>query len=287
MSWAPNDLLTDLDLLAYEPKILSQFGKVEWAALRAKTLEDWLWPQVQGAGFDPQRFRTRFAPAEVLIDANGVFADVTTAATDATADDLALATVFSASTTRLCVGSDAPFRGLSVRLADTVNATAGALSVALWRDAWQGVAVDDRTQATLGVPFSRGGSITWALPDDWVVRSVSGSEARYWARLVVTPAPAAGAIGQLSVIRRSRLCGAVACWTLSRIYRTAPLTQDGPWDRKADDYAQLATDMLQRALPLLGGEFDTQTEDDVVDATEAAQTANEARGSSGWTFERA
>ena len=44
MSWHPSDLVTDADLLAYEPRILTQFGVTDWTAVRAKALEDWLLP---------------------------------------------------------------------------------------------------------------------------------------------------------------------------------------------------------------------------------------------------
>lgn len=286
MSWAPTDLLADDDLLAYEPKILSQFGQIQWAPLRAKVLEDWLWPQLEAASFPAPRFRTRFAPDAVLIDAAGTFSDVTSAAQDATVDDLALATAFASTATRLCVGSAVPFRGLSCRMGETVNATTAKVTVALWRDGWQSVAVADNTSVG-GAAFARGGAITWTVPETWVPRTLSDTTPRYWARVTLSVAPNAGTLGQVAVIRRSRLCGAVTCRTLAAIFRAAPLSQDGPWREKADWYEAEAERMLQRALPLLGGEFDTVTEDDVVDADEAGQTADEARATVGWTFERA
>jgi len=286
MSWTPNDLVTDADLLAHHPTILSQFGKIHWGDARAKAIEDWLWPQLLAANYDPQRFRTRFAAEAVYIDANGTFSDVTAAAQSATADDLTLATAFASTTTRLCVGSPSAFRGLSIRVTDTPNATAATLEVAVWCDQWRTLRVADGTQATLGVPFSRGGAITWTAPDEWVVRAVNGTIA-YWARLSLSVAPAAGQAGQVSVIRRSRLCGPVTHRTLSMIFRGAPLSQDGPWRDLADWHEREAEQALARVLPTLGGEFDTVTEDDVIDATEAAQTADDARGTTAWTFERA
>jgi hypothetical protein len=79
----------------------------------------------------------------------------------------------------------------------------------------------------------------------------------------------------------------VTCRTLAQIFRAAPLTQEGPWTDKATWYEGQADQMLARVLPLLGGEFDTATEDDTIDTTEAAQTADEARGATAWTMERA
>lgn len=286
MSWAPADLLTDTDLLAYAPKILSQFGQVSWQALRAKTLEDWLFPSLVAANYDPQRFRTRYAPDAACIDANGTFTTITGAAQDNATDDITLATAFASTSTRLCVGSASPFRGVSVRMLDTVNATAATLTVQLWRDAWQTVAVADGTQATAGTPFSRGGAITWTVPEDWTVRAVNGTTG-YWARLVLSATPAAGKLSQIGVIRRSRLCGAVTHRTLSQIYRAAPLSSDGPWDALAGYHEAEADRLLSRMLPVIGGEFDSVTGDDVVDTDEAAQTADEARNATAWTWERA
>lgn len=285
MSWAPADLVSDRDLLAYETRILSLFGQWDWRDRRAKVLEDWLWPQVRTAGFDPQRFRTRYAPAAAYYGA-GLTA-VTSAAQDATAEDLDLAAIFAASDQYLYLGSTAPFRGLSVRVTDTPSATAATLTVQAWRDAWQTLSVDDGTQATSGTPFSRGGAITWSLSDDWVTRSLGDTTGAYWVRLALSAVPTGAKAGQIACIRRSLLAGPLTYRVLALIFREAPLSQDGPWREKADWYETEAERALARALPLLGGEFDTDPQDDVIDATEAAQTASEARGTSGWTWERA
>ena len=117
MSWAPQDLVTDADLVAYDSRILTQFGRVDWADRRTKAIEDWLWPQLRVANFDPERFRTRYTPDAVLYGAG--LTDVTGAATSATTDDLNLATIFSSGTAYLYVGSARPFRGISVRVEPT------------------------------------------------------------------------------------------------------------------------------------------------------------------------
>lgn len=286
MSWAPADLVSDRDLVAYETRVQSLFGQWDWRERRAKALEDWLWPQVRVAGYDPRRFRTRYAPEAALYGVT-TYTDVTAAAQSATAEDLDLAAVFASSTTRLYLGSPAPFRGVSVRVTDSPSATAATLTVQAWRDAWQQVAVDDGTVLTAGVPFSRGGAITWTLGDDWVTRSLSTVDACYWVRMALSATPTGAKAGQVAVIRRSLLCAPVTFRTLALIFREAPLSQDGPWRERADWYEAEAERALQRVLPILGGEFDTITEDDVVDADEAEQTASEARGASAWTLERA
>lgn len=286
MSWHPSDLLTDADLVAYEPRILSQFGVADWADLRAKVLDDWAWPHLRAAGFDPQRFRTRHVADAVLGYTSSAYTDLTSAAANTTTGDLNLATVLAASTDYLYVGSAAPFRGISVRVLDAVSSVSGTLSVALWRDAWVPVSAADGTQATGGKPFSGGGSVTWRVPAEWTARILNGTGPYYWARMSLSAAPTGATAAQLGVVRRSVLCAPVTFRALALIFRAAPLAQDGPWADRADWYEREADASLQRALGLLGGEFDTVTEDDVIDSEEAAQTTAEATGSA-WSLDRA
>jgi hypothetical protein len=118
------------------------------------------------------------------------------------------------------------------------------------------------------------------------VRVVYGSAPIYWAKLTVSAALSAGTLaGSLSVIRSSLFRAPVTYKTLEWIFRAAPTSQDGPWSDKAAFYADAAETALQRALEHAGGEFDTVTADDVLDAEEVVQTADEA-GGGGWTFER-
>ena len=286
-SWAPNDLVSDTDLIAYERTILSQFGQSDWQAKRAKTLEDWLFPLLVQQGLEPQRLRTRYTPSEVYGYTSAAFTDYTAASQNQTTDDLPLATILAAGTDYLYIGSPEPFRGLSLRMHEAVSAQASTLTVALWRDAWRSVTVTDGTAATAGTPFGRGGAITWTLPEDWVTRIVNGSGHRYWARISVSAAPTAlTSAGQLAVIRRSALCAPATLRTLYQIFHEAQTSQDGPWRDKADTYRQMAEEAWLRCLPLVGREFDTDPVDDVVDATEATRTTDEVSGG-GWRWERA
>lgn len=290
MSWHPNDLLTDDDLLAYEATILTQFGRVDWQDRRQKALEDWLWPILRVRGLDPQRFRTRFAPQAVYGYTSSAYTDVTSYATSTATDDINLATTLAASTDYLYVGAVSPFRGLSVRMLDAVSSVSATATVQVWTDTWQTVPLDaDSTQTVSGKPFSGGGALTWTLPSGLVTRSVNSSSAYYWARLSLSAAPTGAKLTQVGCIRRSVLCGPVAMRTLGLIFQEAPTRTDGPWGLKAEWYLSEADRMLERAWSLLGGEFDTVTEDDQVDATEAAQTTAEAMEGTegGWTFERA
>lgn len=279
MSWAPNDLLTDADLIAYERDILTRFNVTDWRERRAKTLEDWLWPQLRTNGFAPERFRTRFTPHVAFGFTSSVYTDVTEAVTNTTTDDLNLATTLAAGTDALVIGSDRQFRGVSVRMLDAVSAVANTLTVEVWMDGWRVVPASDAT-AVGGVSFARGGAITWRVPDEWVVRTLSTTATPYYyARLRLSAAPTGAKVGQVSVIRRSVLAGPVAFRTLAAIFREAPMAQDGPWQDRAAFYEQEAALALQRAFALVGGEFDADVPtDDTLDRDDEAQT-REAAGS--------
>ena len=286
MSWHPNDLVSDTDLSSYERTILTGFGANEWQAKRQKALEDWLFPLLASNGLDPYRLRTRYQPDQVWGVTSSVFSDLTSKAKDRTADTITLNTVLAAGSDYLAVGAPWQFRGLSIRMLDTVNAVASALTAEIWCDAWSSVTVSDGTAATTGKPFSKGGAITWTVPENWVTRPLNGSNDLYFARLrVATPLTNATKCGQISVIRRSALCAAATLRTLAYIFHEAPTQQDGPWKEKADWYEQEAQHAWERSLPLLGREFDTETVDDVIDASEATQTTDTASGG-GWSFER-
>lgn len=283
MSWSPNDLVTDADLAAYERRILTQFNVTDWQALRQKALEDWLFPLMESAGFNPQRFRTRFIPKAVQSYTSSAFTDRTSAAQDA--DGINLATVLAASTDYLYIGHDAPFRGVSVRMLEAVNSASVTATWETWADAWEPVTATVVDQTVVGTkPFARGGAVTWTVPEGLVARSVNSVGPYYWARVKVSATPTGAAIGPLLVIRRSRLAAAVTFRTLALIFREAPIAQDGPWTDRAVWYEQEAERSWLRVADQIGGEFDTDA-DDAVSSTEAGQTAAEVN-SGGWRFER-
>lgn len=286
MSWQPNDLVSDADLLAYEQTILTQFGKDEWQAKRTKALEDWLFPSLAIAGFDPYRLRTRYQPALVYGSTSSVFTDYTTASRTVGEANIPLATVLAASSDALYIGAPWQFRGVSVRMFDSVSSAAATLTVEAWCDAWQALYATNDTSGTPGKPFSRGGAITWTVPENWVVRPVNSSDPFYWVRLRLSAAPTSAAIGQVGVIRRSVVCGPAALRTLYYIFREARTVQDGPWEAKAEQYLLESEQAWQRIQPLLGREFDVDPVDDQVSASEAVQTSAEVTGG-GWMWDRA
>jgi hypothetical protein len=100
-------------------------------------------------------------------------------------------------------------------------------------------------------------------------------------KVTISAVPTGATASQIGVIRRSALCAPATLRTLTLIMHEAPSGGPGPWADKAAWYETEADAALQRALPLLGGEFDTDASDQV-SATEAAQTAAEVATQFRW-----
>jgi hypothetical protein len=277
VSWHPNDLVTDDDLVSYERDILAGQGATEWQARRTKALEDWLFPLLQGRGFDPHRLRTRYEADALYSYTASTFGDLTSASRDLTADDLDLAAVFATvGTDALYVGSVKPFRGVFVRMLDSVSSTASTLTVSYWSGAWEPITIANGT-AIGSKTFATGGAVSWQMPSDWSTRAVNGSEQLYWVKLTVSATPASAKATQVGVIRASALRAPATFRTLQLIFQEAKTGADGPWDEKATFYREEAEAALSRVMPIIGGEFDTDKSDQVSEA-ESEQTAEQAGG---------
>lgn len=277
MSWQPNDLIADADLFAYESALAGQFGTDDWDDKRAKAIEDWLWPILRANHLPVENFRTRYQPDQVWGYTGGSYSDLTSGATNDTADDLDLAGILATpGSDALYIGSVKPFRGLSWRVLDAVSAVSGTVTVAYWADSWVSLSLSNQTNTT-GLPFMRGGAMTWRTPSDWTRRPISTSDALYWAKVTVSAVPTSAKAGQLGVIRRSVLCAPATFRALALIMREAPTGADGPWREKALWYEEQANQALERALQTVGGEFDTD-DSDQIDADEEDQTTAEAGG---------
>ncbi len=286
MSFHPNDLVTDVDLRDYEGSIMESFGQTSWLGKRTKALEDWLFPILKGRGFDPHRLRTRFEPEQVWGYTGAAYTDKTSASKDTTDDDLNLATIFTTvGTDALYIGSKEPFRGLFLRLLDTVSSAAAVLSVAYWNGNWEPLTIADGTTQVAGKTLSSGGSVSWLLPSDWMTRPISSTAGYYYVKVTISATPSGAKAGQLGVIRGSSLRAPATFRTLQLIFQEAPTGGDGPWKDKAEFYKDEADLALQRALAIVGGEFDSDASDEVSD-TESQQTTDQVSGG-GWVLERA
>jgi hypothetical protein len=283
MSFNVNDLLTDEDLISYERNILTQFGATDWQARRTKTIEDWLFPILRGQGHDPNRLRTRYECDQVYGYTGATYVDHTGASKDTTVEDINLATVFAtAGSDALYIGSKVKFRGIFLRLLDSVSAVASVMTVQYWSGGWEAVAVLDRTSIN-GKTLASGGAVTWTLPVDWAVRNISTTNGLYWVKVTVSATPTGAVASQIGTIRSSALRAPTTFRTLQLIFQEAPTGGDGPWADKAAFYRTEADAALQRAMPILGGEFDTD-ESDLIGEDEAAETT--ASSSEGFLWER-
>jgi hypothetical protein len=156
------------------------------------------------------------------------------------------------------------------------------MTVAYWSGAWEAIAIRDRT-AVSGKTLASGGAVTWTMPVDWVVRKVSDTAGLYWVKVTVSATPTGAVASQIGTIRASALRAPTTFRTLQLIFQEAPTGGDGPWAEKAEFYRTEADAALQRALPILGGEFDTD-ESDLVSEDESESTT--ASSSEGFLWER-
>jgi hypothetical protein len=278
--------VSDADLTAYERTALTQFGATDWQVRRQKAIEDWLFPKLEHNGFDPQRLRTRYAPDAVLAFTGAAYTDRTSDAQGTDPDTFNLATIFATpASDALYIGGDEPFRGLSIRMLEAVSAVDATLSVALWGDVWAAATLTNNGPGG-AKPFSKGGSLTWILPETLVPRPLGPIGDRlYWAKVTTTAVPTSAKCGQLAVIRRSRLCAPVTLRTLALIMREAPAQQEGPWEQKAEWYEAEAERAWNRVQSRIGAEFDTSA-DDVVNRAEATEQTSELVSGGGWQWER-
>jgi hypothetical protein len=122
------------------------------------------------------------------------------------------------------------------------------------------------------------------VPADWVIRTLStNTTPYYYARIRLSAVPTSAKAGQISVIRRSVLAAPVTYRTLAAIFREAPMQQDGPWAERASFYETDAGLSCQRALALVGGEFDADVPtDDTLDRDDEAQTRDTAGSPMRW-----
>src|SRR4029077_3962402 len=285
MSWAPNDLVSDVDLRDYEASVLTGFGQSTWQARRAKALEDWLFPILKTRGFNPFRLRTRYDPTTAYGFTASSYTDITGASQSATDDDINLATIFATpASDAIYVGSEEMFRGLFIRQLDTVSSAASVLSVAYFNGTWKNLTISDGTTQVAGKSLSGSGSVTWTLPVDWITRKVSTSAPLYWAKVTVSATPTSAKASQIGTIRSSSLRAPLVFRTLQLIFQEAPTGADGPWRDKAAFYKDEADEALSRALAICGGEFDSDSSD-LVSSTESEQTADSVSGGA-WALER-
>lgn len=252
----PGDLVTDLDLLALDVTVLTDFGatSLNLAHKRQVAVSDWLTPRLETAGLSPAKHRTRRTPAAAFLVRSGVITDVTESLGQST-EKLA-SSMLATPDDYLVVGMQQPFRGMYIGIGDSVNAVAGAASLTYWSGRWSvpSSVTDDTTVAN--VLFAAGGNLAWSLPDDWFPRVFNNTMA-YWIRLSCASSLSANmGLGQVLPITRSRLTAPTACYAMHLVYREASGSNTGQWAEKAKSFLDAANEGLAIAMPLVVDEFD-------------------------------
>lgn len=256
MSWAGLSLVTDLELGQLEPQAVhvdAPWGHTAWGDQRAEAKRDlkiWLemdFPEVVGVA---DRVLDRWAPDYAFGYTAAAYADVTSAASDDTVDDLALAAIFTtAATDRLYIGAAWGFDGLAAVLTGTRNAVASVLTVKYSGPAgWTTLTATDGTASTGGATFAQSGRITWTQPTDWQRQRLNGTGDEYfWIELSVSVALTAGvtATQMLGIRPPDGLKRCAAYLTLGHIYNGLAAASPGEerWRMQSDRYFAMAKDL--------------------------------------------
>jgi hypothetical protein len=261
MGLIPFDIVTDLDLLAFDSRVLLDFGATSATLVekRRAAVTGWLRGRLEQANLPPERHTLRRAPDSAYAYVGGGFVDQV-AKFSGTTEWSVSSLLANPAADALYVGRKEPFRGLYVGMTDHVNANSLTLKVAYWGGDWRTLSMAnsfvDGTQALEDVSLSRGGRLLWTLPEDWFARPVN-EQVGYWVRLQVTsPVTPSTTVGQLVPLARSRLTDATANYALHLIYREGIGTARGDWKDKAKLFGETAENMILSALQFCRDEFD-------------------------------
>lgn len=288
MALNTGDLLSDLDLLAIDQRLLDDFGSTPLEEKRRKAIVDWVSPRVEASGLRTYQHNIRRAPDAAYVRTGGAFTDITERATNAEQDDLYVNSLLvTAATDALYIGLREPFRGLFVSMLDGVNVnTLTALQVKYWDGGqWRTPSsLVDGTIVASSIALSGGGRITWAMPSDWSARVLSTAinSQLYWVRLQVSQAVSnSTAVAQFLPIAQSRLTHPAAEYAVGMVYMEGYGGTRGDWAEKGKWLLAKAEQDLQLALGLIRDEFDVDDDG----ATERPEV-NSVTPSASVTWER-
>lgn len=200
MSWAGLQLVTDADLGQIEPEAIattSPWGSTTWPGQRLQAKRDLqVWLESDYGLGAADRVLDRHQPDQVFRYTGGTYADVRTAMSDDTEEDLDLAAVFATpATDRLYIGLQAAFDGLEVQLLDSLNAVASLLTAKYWGpDGWTALTMADGTRNSANTAsLTQTGRLRWVVPANWERRRLNGTgDEYYWIELSVSAGLTAG-----------------------------------------------------------------------------------------------
>jgi hypothetical protein len=304
MGLIPADLVTDLDLLALDSSVATDFGatSLQLSEKRRVAVTDWLRPRLEQAGLNPSRHQTRRQlEAAQWQDKWGTEAWFDLKARFSSTTELDISSLIDLNfSDGLYLAGREPFRGLHFAMTDSVSYAIGGFAMApitdaileYWNGAWTPLdaaanSFCDGTTLTGGYhALSRAGRMTWNPPDDWYPRTVNGQPG-YWVRLSIdygaANSVAPGYVSQVTQLSRSRLTDPAANYALHLIYREGIANSRGDWKAKADLFLARADKSLELALNFVRDEFDVD-EDQMVTPLEVNSVAP-ARDDL-WSWER-
>lgn len=255
MSWASLSLVTDAEIGALEPEATNTadpWGTTEWANARAEAKRDlgiWIsgaYPQVPGV---LDRVLDTWAPDYVFGYTGGTYTDYTSLASNDTAADVPLKTIFATyGTDRLYLGCLWAPDALAFRLS-SLSATSSVMTAKYWgATGWKTLGATDGT-AVSGKTLAQDGRLTWTMPTDWQRSSVNGTANEfYWIELSVSAALTAGtAATQILLVRpQDSLKRTAAYLALYHIYNglAAQAAVPDVWRAQAEKYWGRATELF-------------------------------------------
>lgn len=286
MGWGTLTLVSDQDLGALEPLAIAAdtpWGKAAWPEARAEAkrelrilIDSAFAKSTRNAS---ERILDTHAADLVYSYISSAYADITAATTDDTEDDVALATIFASTASRLYIGADYQFDGLFVLMKDARNAGASVLTVkysaaagfTAMPNAADGTAVSGKT-------FAQAGRITWpVIPGDWKrQRLATSGDELFWIELSVgTGLSGTVTAAQILTVRApdglKRVAQLLALANvLNSLERGATKPKD--WQEKSTGYRQEAMALFQ-LLKEQGGIPLDSNRDNVITQPETLQTA--------------
>lgn len=258
MGWSGLSLVSDAELGQLEPEAVAAggpWGAVTWSAARAeakRSLKIWLesdFPEVVGVA---DRVRDTWRPDFAFTYTGAAYTDRTNELGNDEENDVTLSSVFvTPANDRIYIGAAWEFEGLAVLMKDALNAAASVLTAKYsGPDGWISISATDGTAAS-GKTFAKSGRLTWTMPTDWQRIRLNGTgDEYYWLELSVSNALTAGTkVSQLLPVRGPDGLKRVAAYlALHHILNglAAGAAQPEFWQKKADTYAQAASDLYGR-----------------------------------------
>lgn len=266
-----SDLVTDLDVLALDHKVLEAFGNTPQArsALADKRREafEWIQRSIEDKGLDPRRHQLRRIPDGIYSLTGGTYTDRLDALSERPNSFVdAASLILTPANDALFVGLRWPFRGLAVVMLSSVNASTLSVASLTYWDGGQWASPSSLADGTRteSISLSKGGILSWLSPDDWQLRPYNLDTTQpwyHWIRLQLSVVPSVGTVlYQLTPIRTSRLTPAAKYKTLELMYLSGAVGGRSNYADHVERLRQYANDALTTGLTGVEDEFEPDSE---------------------------